>query len=327
MQRPKHRREWVPLERLTLDQRFQLRTDLPPGMTYHEPTVLEYLDRLNDGAEFPPLEAVEVNVARSGKKRYKLFLVGGFHRAEMYRRAGTASVEVLIYPGTLEDCEFYALSQNSRETVIPRTTKDKQAAFARMMDTPHLLQRVRDLAKTDGGLQRVMARALGVSKTSVTNYLKTRGLHINRAGDLEDIPEVDLFTGDPDAAAVPVPEPDAADDEPEGDDTPSPAPSPEVQLEDIRVSASLDALNTATAAIRSLRRQAETILKGPFADAFRAAAHLHGVGLGVAERDRRHDINDIALVKVEIWPVTDAIARVLADLGVAAHQHGGRDAA
>jgi len=322
--RPKSTLETLALDALEFLPKFQLRDGLPEGVTYDEATVSEYVSRLENGAEFKPLEAVAVAVVKGGKKKVRHLVFSGFNRGEAFRRHGVNSVRVLVYPGTEEDALYYALTANSDESALPRTRADKHKAFYTLLDTPALKQRAMDAGKGTVGIQRAFALACGISHGLVAELLKARGLHATRDGRLEPIPQPCLSDGAPDPGDPPAlahsGEADGGDGD--GGDEPEPAGPPTVEMEDVREMATKDAIHTAIADVRSLMARAETLLKGPLADVLRGAAAAHGLPLAVKERERNADINDIALVKVEYWPALTALASVFADVQAAAHGTG-----
>ena len=179
-EKPKPGREFVPLEQLVLDPRLQMRELGPNGETYHEATVAAYCEAEERGDKFPPLEVVD-----DGRRKY---LLAGFNRVEMYRRRGVNTVEAWSYPGTFEDARFWALSENSRHGK-PRTPADCRRAFDTLINDPKLREQVVAAAKKPGagGIQRLLARACGLSAGAVGKYLADAGWRaVRRKGDQEE---------------------------------------------------------------------------------------------------------------------------------------------
>jgi hypothetical protein len=172
--RPKPKREPVALERLTFSAKLQMR-DLPDGALFDPATVKVYAEALEDGAQFPPLEAV----CEKLKNRQPVYWVfGGFTRGEAYRVWGKAnSVEVLVYDGTFADAQFYALSEN-RKHGAQSTHGDKTKAVCVLLDTPTILSRAKQAVTKGVELRAAIASACGVSQSLVTHILNGRGLSV-----------------------------------------------------------------------------------------------------------------------------------------------------
>jgi plasmid stabilization system protein ParE len=197
-------RLWLPLDALTFDARLQMRDLGATGKerrTVSAEWVEHLADLLADGAEFDPLEAVQ---EERGKRQPVYWVWHGFHRGAAYRTAGTASVEVLVTPGTFADAQYLALAANGKQP-LRRTEADCRRAFAVLLDTPHLRQRVLDGAKRCGGVQRAIALACSLSKGSVGKYLSERGLRADRkTGELVPVDAPPARASEPDSE----PEPD-----------------------------------------------------------------------------------------------------------------------
>lgn len=166
--RPKPKRDFLPLEKLTFEADLQNRS----GDIHDEKTVKKYQGVLEDGGELPEIECV------FDEKKYWVF--DGFQRGEAYTREGKGSVPVLVYLGTYEDAEFYALSSNARHG-LTRSDADVRKALNKLLDTPHLLKRVTDSVAKHNDLSRAIGAAAGVSKGLVYKVLRERGVKVEGA--------------------------------------------------------------------------------------------------------------------------------------------------
>ncbi len=80
--------------KLSLDQ---IRFDFQPSENLTEETVADYLSRIQAGETLEP-----VRVRFDGES---YFLEDGFHRVEAMRRAGIATIDAEVLPGTLDEME------------------------------------------------------------------------------------------------------------------------------------------------------------------------------------------------------------------------------
>ena len=311
--RPKFRREAVPLDRLTFDSRLQLRyfpdADGKP-VTFDEAWVQQLLESWGVGDALPPLEAVEET---QGKKTI-LWVFAGFHRGEMYRRAGVNSVEVLIYPGTFRDAEFYALAENGT-TPLPRTPESCQKSFDRLMDTASLLGRVLDSVKEKGSsIERAIAAACGISASTVHKYLDRRGLRSD-GRKLVEIPK-------PAVVSELSPEPARASGNPddEDEDASEAVGRPAGAVGDTQLVGARLTLGEIQRDLRSIGRGVESLLNSKFGDYLREVARQKKLSFATKHQSRHEDINDTRTVEIEHWPVLGDLSAVFSDLAAMVHQ-------
>lgn len=91
-------REVLPIDGLVLDEGTQVRSAIDENI------VIEYVEALSNGAQFPP-----VVVFRADGNNV---LSDGFHRIIAYRKAGRAEIEADVYHGTRDDALWFALGAN-----------------------------------------------------------------------------------------------------------------------------------------------------------------------------------------------------------------------
>lgn len=206
--RPKPRLEQIPLEHLTFDRSCQQRA---AGL-FDEATVERYVELVNEGVKFPPLEVVWEHKAGTN------WVFGGFHRGEAFRRAGRNSCECYVYDGTKQDAVVYSLAENGNHP-LGRTTVDVQRALSSAVLDKAILARILDRARDDGGVHRAIKAATGVSKGAIYQFLKAHGLKATRDGRLvkEKKPEADERSPKPPSTTVPTPKERTPDAEPDAD--------------------------------------------------------------------------------------------------------------
>jgi transposase-like protein len=337
MTKPKPKREWLPLDLLTFDRRLQFRV-FPDGKTYDEATVEAYREARADGAVFPPLEAVHEVI---GKKTVT-WVFGGFHRGEMLRRDGANSVEVDVYPGTFLDARFWALSQNAGHG-RHRSPAECRNAFDALLADPMLLARVIEFGKKNGGTERAVARACGISRGVVSKYVQAAGLRADRiTGKLIPADEVSPEakaraelatelqqqgkTHEEIAAALGVGTSvvalslraarEGGLDKKPAEKKPARAPKVEVRpAEDPVLAGAEGALAEFKKAIRTAGKCVEDLLRGRYAGQLRAALKAAGYPTEVHEVTESRPIGMTAkdgpeerIVKVETWGVPAALA-------------------
>lgn len=199
--RPKPKRQTLPLDSLTFAPEHQQRAGLGKD-GYSPAAVEEYAERIEGGAELPA-----VRVVSDGETHW---VIGGWHTAKALARAGRTEAECLVYPGTFEDATFWALAENSDQSVLPRTNADKQKALTTLLSSPKLIARVQDSREPgDGGIYKAIARACGVSHGMVCDALKARGLRATKSGRLVK-DDGDKKPAAPSTPAPPAPEPSPA---------------------------------------------------------------------------------------------------------------------
>lgn len=117
----------------------------------NEATVQRYVDDLNAGAKFPPVDVV------FDDKDYWLW--DGFHRIEAHLRAQRTEILVIQRKGTLKDAQWNSFGAN-KDHGLPRTNEEKERAIRLALQHPN----------ADGMTAVALARHLGVSDKTVTKY-------------------------------------------------------------------------------------------------------------------------------------------------------------
>jgi len=92
-----------------------------------QPKIYEYRERMEDGDEFPPIEATFDGAT--------YWLTDGFHRWHAMKLMGLKEVTVKWKPGTLEDAIIAALKANSKHG-IPLTNEDKRKKVLVALELP-----------------------------------------------------------------------------------------------------------------------------------------------------------------------------------------------
>jgi len=159
---------YLPPERLTLDARLQSR-DLPEGQLADPEWVEHLTQRIRDGDDLGPLDAVEDAAGR-------FWVFDGFARCLAHRAAETGSVRVLVRQGTFADAKLLSLSANSRHG-MNRKEGDKTKAVNTLLDDPALVKLAEDRARRGGGVYAAVAAMCAVSKALVCHVFDARGLH------------------------------------------------------------------------------------------------------------------------------------------------------
>lgn len=359
--RPKPVRKSVPLERCQFPLALQMRELFDAGgeqVLFSEEWVQRLLElrRADPPAQFEPLEGVEEQ--RKGKEPV-VWIFRGFHRGEMWRRAGAASVEVLIYPGTFADAQFYALAENSAQP-LPRTPADCRRAFDTMIDTPALLRRVMEAGEKvgGGGVHRAMAAACGISNGAVDKYLRERGVTVDRktrklvAAEAPKGPppppatvkaKPDSAPPRPDPAPKPEPASPARASEPDPEPVPElepatpaaqPTPAPTVEVESDSRTA-LVALAEASKLCRAIDRQLKDYLlkaTNGARDRLLAAAQKAGVPFLVTEAEKEtyplgRSVPEVLTRRVTTWPALEGMQAAFAAVTAQFHDGAARAAA
>lgn len=128
----------------------------------------------------PPLRAIKIE---DGER----IVYDGFQRGEALRRAKLDHCRVIVTPGTREDAEFYALRANA-EHGLARSSDDCRKAFFSALDNEAIFARIEVEKDRYGGLNRALAAACGISKGSVSNFLRLKGKTI-RGGKIVNLPK------------------------------------------------------------------------------------------------------------------------------------------
>jgi uncharacterized ParB-like nuclease family protein len=123
-----------------------------------EDVVSEYMEALQDGAEFPPLSCVFDGTT--------YWLTDGFHRLEAYRRAGKHEVPVSITNGSHGDALKLALGANISHG-LRRTNEDKRKAVKVAWEN------CVELGLGENPSARLIADLCGVHHTFAQNQLAT----------------------------------------------------------------------------------------------------------------------------------------------------------
>ncbi len=151
--------------------------------------VAEYYERMGAGYVFPPLEVVKEEYSADSPLTYWVF--SGFTRGSASLLWELPEVECLVYDGTREDAEFYALSEN-RAHGMRTGYGDKSKAVRKLVASKRSMARCRAHAtEKGGGLCLAMATACGVSSNLVTHVLRADGLRIQgmTIAPIEEKPE------------------------------------------------------------------------------------------------------------------------------------------
>jgi hypothetical protein len=109
----------------------QLHWDAQPRDRLIHELILEYVEAMEAGDEFPPVEAYSDGTT--------YWVWDGFHRVEAAIRAGRAQIATLVRPGTLRDAIFASCGANARHGQR-RTTADKQRAVHNLLADPEWSQ-------------------------------------------------------------------------------------------------------------------------------------------------------------------------------------------
>lgn len=121
---PPRRQITAAVHGLVLEKRCQVR------VAANQETVTEYARLYTEGAELPPVDAVEVDG--------KFVVVDGFHRVAAAVQAGRSFLEVAVVGrGTLEDAALAALGAN-RAHGLARSNADKRRAVMLALEHPKL---------------------------------------------------------------------------------------------------------------------------------------------------------------------------------------------
>ena len=135
----------VEIARIYTDGGTQIRASL-----YDDETLAEYLEALEAGATFPPVELVD-----DGKK---LWLVDGFHRHAAHLRARKSVIDAHVTKGTLEEARWRACAANLHNG-LRRSAEDKRSAVKAALVHP----------KSGDLSDRAIARHVGVGDQLVAN--------------------------------------------------------------------------------------------------------------------------------------------------------------
>jgi ParB-like chromosome segregation protein Spo0J len=109
----------VKLEKIRLDCGTQSRCAL------NEPTINDYAEMMEDGAEFPP-----VYIVHDGNNYY---LADGFHRYFANKKNGKKEIKAEVVNGTLTEAILYSKNANGKHG-LPFTTEDKRKNVQEMLD-------------------------------------------------------------------------------------------------------------------------------------------------------------------------------------------------
>lgn len=158
---------------ITLDKQLQHRSKLQDlgdnGAVEHYATV--YREALKAGLAnpLPPVEVIE------DTEDGTLWLYDGFQRLGAYQIEGVKEIPANVRKGTFADALMLSLSQNSENSVLPRTKDDMRRAVFALLDNAPVLACVLKAAKGQGGFHRTACRITGASMGTVANALAARG--------------------------------------------------------------------------------------------------------------------------------------------------------
>jgi hypothetical protein len=96
-------------------------------MVIDQQTVQNYLECMNNGDIFPPMDTVFDGVT--------YWLVDGFHRYHAYMLCNTKDIDVNYKPGTLEEAQVMSFGVNGKHGK-PRTNEDKRKVVLAALEHP-----------------------------------------------------------------------------------------------------------------------------------------------------------------------------------------------
>jgi hypothetical protein len=113
-------------------------------------TVMEYVEALQDGIEFPPIEVFD-----DGEY---LWLAHGYHRLAAHKECGYERIKALVRYGSKRDAVVAALSANATNG-LPRSNDDKRKAVVFALRDPELRKlSQREIAKVCGVTQAMVSK-------------------------------------------------------------------------------------------------------------------------------------------------------------------------
>lgn len=131
-------------------------------------TVDEYVDAMNAGAVFPP-----VDVVFDGDVYW---LADGFHRVEAYRRREVKTIQANVIEGTLRDAMLHAMQANLRHGLRPSRADKRKAVEVMLLDEEWRQWADREIGRrcgVDGKTVKALRDELGL--TSPTTKKTMRG--------------------------------------------------------------------------------------------------------------------------------------------------------
>lgn len=144
-----------------------------------DPKAAEHLAELiREGAQPDPLEVVRERADGKRVKQDRYWVFGGFTRGAAYKLFGKFhSVPCNVYEGTYQDALFWSLSENHKN-IQTRGHGSAKRSVETLLDTPLLMERVRERVSAFGGLAKAIAAACQVSYATVCNVIAGRDLSI-----------------------------------------------------------------------------------------------------------------------------------------------------
>jgi hypothetical protein len=140
---------FVELERITKDERFQVRK-VKNGHRTRFHTIRSYESAIRAGIDLPPVTLVRVDGV--------LYLADGWHRTEAHRRAGEHRLRAtIVHADTLEEAEWIAARGNLGHG-LPLTRGEQVEVFKRYVRAGHhrtgrRFKSYRDIARELGGMR------------------------------------------------------------------------------------------------------------------------------------------------------------------------------
>jgi len=191
-EKPKPKRQVIPLDRLRFDARHQMRSLVAADGTrcpYDAKYVQELIEARENGAAFPPLEVVEEENYK-GKKYSAFWVFDGFSRGAMYQKLELPSTDCMVYPGTWLDAKRWALRANDSHG-RGRLPEDCMRVFEQFITDDVIREDVLSGAKSEGGIYRAIQLATGLSAGAVGKYLPEFGWRVNRIGNKGELQRVE----------------------------------------------------------------------------------------------------------------------------------------
>ena len=104
---------------IVLDPRLQSRVEI------NEEAVEDYSHTITDGGDMPAIEVTFDGI--------NYYLTDGFHRYHAHKRAGKASIQCVVVPGTFRDAQLRSTAVNSKHG-MRRTYGDKRKAVMVLLE-------------------------------------------------------------------------------------------------------------------------------------------------------------------------------------------------
>lgn len=284
------------MEELTFDKRLQSRQTI-----FDEETVEAYKGKYQDDPKsLPPIRAIDIGEADAeARKVNRLVVWDGFQRGEARRRAGLKSIPVEVAPGTWDQAVRLSIGANS-DHGLPRTQADLRKAFQRLLSNEAMLEQVLSEGVGNGGANRALAAAVGISKGYVSKILNALGL-TTRGDKIVNLPKKTDEEADP-----------VGPHERDGD----PAGGLRVESKEaIRSRATGAILREMQMSLAALQRRTEALLERDDIKAmFRELANKFGIPIKRDENATEAPGEKTTIVVTEYWPAVDTPLAMLDEL-------------